>query len=371
MSGGRRALVLAVGIVAALAPGALLRCGLVETAAAQDAGVPSIAAGPWPFAFMQPDVVVDRTARRTMNAREVVARTLDADDQVVSLFAASAIEVDGPRFLAKLRDIEALRTSKIVPTVRRFSSPPAPGDLADLRLEAKDLDAVASCEPGDCGLKLTAGEIRRLRAAIDRAGGGWRPVAQAEFRRVVLERVRAYLERGRSALAPYHDHEDPVDPAGVFAGLIGGLGFLRERYPAFAEHVERYPVAPLELVDSFLYWSIEDYAPRPIVTVWHDLILRGPGRPGEPELLVVSSQVMATHYLDGAMAVTALVRDEADPDRRYLAYVNRVSVDLLGGVMGGVRRFFLERRLRSDGRNIFAAQRSRLEGREERVDDAE
>ena len=354
----------AVGVVSGVALVVLLQIAGQRSLDARPRDPAASEAAPWPFAFLGPDVVVDRSARRKMNERDVVAETLPASGRQVSIFVASTIDVDAERLIASVQDIEALRTSEIVPLVRRFSAPPVLADLAKLRLEEEDLNGIAACTPGDCSVKLTVAEMRRLQAAIAGGAEAWRSSVQTAFRQLVLRRVQTYLARGRGSFEPIRDHDAPVEQAAIFTELLGGLGFLQAERPDLVRYLDRYPSASLEVVDSFLYWSIEDYAPKPIVTVWHDVILRGSGRPGEPELLIGSSQVMATHYFDGAVSLTALVRDDTHPNRRYLVYVNRASIDMLGGFMARVRRFFLQRRLRGEARSLFDKQRTRIEKNE-------
>jgi hypothetical protein len=63
--------------------------------------------------------------------------------------------------------------------------------------------------------------------------------------------------------------------------------------------------------------------------------------------------------VNGALAMTALVRDESG--RRYMVYLNRVSADGLTGVLSGIRWSFIERRIRSGARAAFDLMRQRIE----------
>ena len=104
------------------------------------------------------------------------------------------------------------------------------------------------------------------------------------------------------------------------------------------------------------------FTPRPIIQAVQVVIIPKPdGEAGNVEVLVISRQVFATHYVDGSLSVSALLSDPADPSRRYLAYVNRTAVDALGGWLTGIKRFFLERRVRGAARALFHTQRERIE----------
>jgi uncharacterized protein with PIN domain len=70
--------------------------------------------------------------------------------------------------------------------------------------------------------------------------------------------------------------------------------------------------------------------------------------------------VFATHYIDASLSVTAIVGDRSTA-QRYMAYLNRSDVDVLGGFWGGMVRRVLERRLRSEAPAILQTLRRRLE----------
>ncbi|MDO8794269.1 MAG: hypothetical protein Q7J25_06590, partial [Vicinamibacterales bacterium] len=88
-------------------------------------------------------------------------------------------------------------------------------------------------------------------------------------------------------------------------------------------------------------------------------ILRGDGAV-IPDAVAVGKQIFATHYMDGSLSVTAIVGDGLSSPR-YLAYLNRSDVDVLGGFWGGMVRRILERRLRSEALGILQTLRKRLE----------
>lgn len=75
-------------------------------------------------------------------------------------------------------------------------------------------------------------------------------------------------------------------------------------------------------------------------------------------MVVLSRQVLATHYINGSLALTILTR--AAPER-YLVYVNWTDVDGLGGFFSGLRRYFVERRVRSAARRAFETFKERIE----------
>ena len=188
---------------------------------------------------------------------------------------------------------------------------------------AQELQAAASCRPGSCSLKVTADEIARLREASNGAEEDRDARLQRAFRQIVLARATAYLTLGRHDLAP----------------LIN-----RTKSPG---------------TESFLYWSLETYGSgRPVALVTHVNIV-APVAPADPAI-VISQPVFATHYVTGGLAVTAITTDR-DSGARYLVYRNSTAVDLLGGVLGPIRRAILQSRLKREVPAIIQGLRERLE----------
>ena len=85
--------------------------------------------------------------------------------------------------------------------------------------------------------------------------------------------------------------------------------------------------------------------------------------PGLPDALVAGKEIFATHYVNASLGLTAIVRGEPGA-HNYLAYVNRSEVDMLGGMFGGLVRWFMQRRLRSEAADVLRGLRRRLESGE-------
>ena len=298
-----------------------------------------------PFTFFRPSVVMSLDDRRRLDEGESVARVLPGQDREVAIFAAVPVDADGDRLIPWARNIAALKKSSFVLAIGRFSDPPRLEDLGGLALEDDDLDDLRACRPTDCGLKLTAAEIAQLQAAI--AGRiDWKSVLQDGFRRVVLQRVEAYLAHGLSSPA-------------VFSSIVRRSMCLTEQLPAFANYLDRYPQVSMPQVESFIYWSKERFGGKPVISVTHVSMLRGAGA-AQPDALVAGKQIFATHYMNGALALTAIVGG-GPGSRRYLAYLNRSEVDVLGGFLGGLARWLVERRLKSEASDVLQGLRRRIE----------
>jgi hypothetical protein len=304
------------------------------------------------FGWFRPWVEIDADDIRDIHRGQIVAKTLSAVDGEIAVFLASAIDTDPDRFIDAVRHPEALWKSARIPRVRRFSTPPRLEDVAEMRLDRRDVDAIRRCVPGECDVKLAAAEMSRLRGAAS---------IQDEFRKVVVERVRLYHERGLRAASEYHDHAIPIDPATISSMLLTRSPWLTERAPRLAEYIENFPSTTLRDVESFIYWLETSSTPKPTIQVVHVAIARRDAPEViAPEVLIVSRQVFASHYINGSLAVSMLFHDRTE-SRRYLAYVNRAHVDGLDGWLGGLRRYFVERTARRRGAAALNEQRQRIE----------
>jgi hypothetical protein len=333
---------------------------LVALAAALVA-VSSVVAVPQtdPFAFYQPWVHVSPADRAALDQGKAIARTLPADDGHLALFAAVRIRATADRFMAWALAIEEMKRSEVVSAVRQFSAMPVAGDVADMTLEAGDIEALRKCEPGDCGLKLTASEIASLRGVVDRAGVAWREAAQGEFRRIVLERINLFLDHGLAGVPAYADHSDPVEPGAAFASILTRSPYLSRGLPELTAQLAGPGRADDE--GSYLYWSTERYgAGKPVTSVSHVRLRRFAPETGRPTLVMSSQQIFATHYSVGALGLTTLLC-EGSSDQCYLAYLNRSQTDVLGGILGGIKRRAVEQRMRRETPKVLLQLKARIE----------
>jgi hypothetical protein len=208
-----------------------------------------------PFAFFEPTVVMSSAERDRLDRGDTIVHMLPGSDGHIAVFAAAGLNATPERLLERMQQIERLKKSRFVPVVRRFSNPPVLEDLADLVLNEDDLQGLRRCRIGDCALKLGAAEIENVTRVATAAGSAWREQLQAEFRAIVLARVTAFLSGGFVCLAPYEDRARPVQPSDVHATVVRWSPFLRD--------------VKEDAGESFLYWSQEQAAGKPAVTVSH------------------------------------------------------------------------------------------------------
>jgi len=308
-----------------------------------------------PFAFFRPSVVITAGERAQLDNGFPISRVLPAKGLEVGVLAATPVKADGDRLLAWERRIEELKKGPYVVAIGRFSNPPRLEDLAGLELDSNDVNAIRSCRPGNCLIKLSAAEMKQLQHAEAHGEGGAAAVQQ-EFRHIVLSRVQQYLKNGH--IPPDEDHRERVQPASRFALLLDHTPFLETRLPELADDLRDYPLNRDPGVESFLYWSKEHVTRKPVISVTHLSILRSDA-PSMPDTLIVGKDVFSTHYVDASLSVMALMRGDTNR-MNYLVYVNRTEVDVLHGVFAGTIRRAIQSHLKNAA-NMLTDVRRRLE----------
>lgn len=322
---------------------------------------PGIASEPGaahPFAFFEPTVRVSADERSALDAGEVVARVLPSDDGQIAFFAAARLKAGPGALIEWTRAIEKLKSGPMVLAVGRFSDTIADDDLDALSLDKGEIDALKRCSGTSCDFKLAASEITQMQEALRAAGANWRDAAQGEFRRILIARVRLHRDRGLLALPPYADHGGRMSVGEAFSAMTARSPFLTQTVPDVINSLVAPQRRSVPSPDAFYYWSRERFGKgKTVVTLTYVQLRRS--ETTSPQAMTVSTQLYASHYIDGALSVTAVACEAFTSC--YLAYVNRTRVDLLGGLFGPLRRVLIEGRIESDGPALMREVRRRLE----------
>jgi hypothetical protein len=316
-----------------------------------------------PFAFLSPDVVLSEAQRERLDRDEVIAETLHGEGGQIAIFVATRLKAPPDALVVWTRAIAELKRSKYVLAIGRFSDPPQLSDLSDLALDERDLQAIRLCLPGKCSLKLSAAEIASLGRAVAAGGEAWQEAVQAEFRGLMVARVRQYQGGGLAAVPPMANRKKPFQLAEGFDEILAQSAFVT-RVPKLGAWLHRYPAAVDPSVESFFYWSKESYGTgKPVISITHVGMIRSSAGGNVPAVVVAGKQIFATHYLDGSLGITMVLRNTGN-DVPYLVYLNRSRVDILKGFWGGLVRRVLESRVERDAPQIVRGLRARLESGE-------
>jgi DNA-binding transcriptional LysR family regulator len=187
----------------------------------------------------------------------------------IAVAGAVRIRAQKSAFFARVRDIERFKSGEGVLQIGRFSTPPVLEDLAALTVDKDDFDP-RSCRVGDCGVRLPAAMIERVRREIDVNAPDAQARGAALFKQILLEDVSAYLS-GAERMPQYDDGSKPIRPHDDLEGILAAMtaaeldlaaaaepsGLVRvagyttalrqDLLPAVAELSRRYPLLELEL----------------------------------------------------------------------------------------------------------------------------
>lgn len=306
--------------------------------------------------FLSEQLGFNAAQLRPLAAGDAVVRSLDvSDDREVAVSGAVQVGVPPAFFADLLRDVTRFKRSAEILQIGRFSTPPVLEDLTDLTVDAEDREALARCRLGKCKVQLPTGAILRFQREVR-----WRtPHETADvdrvMREVVLDMVDGYRRRGDAALVSYDDGERPTSPAAEFRAMVEQPPAMLARFPELRRHFIDFPAAS-PAIDDVLYWSKEKMGPAAVITVTHLAIARIDGRP-PLAFVAASKQLYAAHYFDTSLGLSVMLSGSHEREM-YLAYVNRSRVDVLTGMLGGMKRALLRSRMRGTvAGGLEAAQR--------------
>lgn len=282
-----------------------------------------------------------------------------ADDWESAVFGIVRIRVPIDFFVKQQRDVSTLFRTPSVTQIGAFRTPPQLEDLDGLTFTPKHLEAIRNCRAGDCDFKLPADLIETFRQTIDWSSPVSSERAQQLFRQWLVRYVRGYLTGGAAALTQYADKTEPQEIAKGTRRLLGESPYLLEYVPEFHHYLEAFPDAVLPDVDDQIYWSVEDFGLRPLVTVNHVTAYR-PSSTAGPKVIVAARQIYASHYLQADLKILSLVEDirKTDGPAFYLLFLDRSLLDTkVGGIKGGLIRA----RVLENDRERLESTRKRLE----------
>ena len=255
--------------------------------------------------------------------------------------------------------MENYKHSPLVVEVGLLGNPPEAREADRFTLDADELKALRTCQPGNCSVKLTREEIERLRG-LDWSAPDAEARANVLARRLLLDYAQAYWQRGNAALGVYQDEETQVDLAAAFRGLLGSSPYLRDNFPELLHELREYRGAKPGAAGEFLYWSRERYGfgLKPTLNLFH-VTIRHP----QPSMVVIASKrIRSSHYFDGSLSLVTAV--DAPGGQSYLIYVNRSRLDLLcGGGFWGWKRKLFEWRLPGEIKKQLLLIRESVESR--------
>jgi hypothetical protein len=315
--------------------------------------------------FLADRLPVSASDLREVKRGQPVVRTLEAPDgREVATVGMVAVGVPARFYMEQLRDIAFLKNaSRAVLAVGTFATPATIDDLTGLSLDPGELNNLQRCRLHACNVQLSGEGIELIRHRVDASGGDAPIVADRAFRKILIDLVNRYRERGDAALMTYADSERPTSVAAEFRAMVGSGPAILPQLPPLYRHLSSFPRRPSS-VDDILYWSKEKLGPAVVVTVTHLAIAQlSDGR--FDAFAAASKQIYGSRYFDSSLGITVVVDAGARQERprSLLVYVNRSRIDALGGFWGVLKRAVVRARTRSSMRDSLSEVRTIVERR--------
>ena len=289
---------------------------------------------------------------------EVISRTLDVNNRrEIATLGIVRIDTLPSKYVERLTDITAFKRTEGIIQIGLFSSVPQLSDVASLTVDDAELKRLRDCRVDDCGVRLPAAAIERIRREIDWSDADASRKATALVRQLLVDYVVRYRRGGAGAAMEYANREPRLQVGREFAALLEGDTVTATYAPRLRRHLLDYPASAAEKMTDFVYWSKEMVRGRPVISLTHVAIAAATD--DSPVAYAVGSkQIYAAHYYDASLGLTLLV-----PDRRpastatFVVYLNRSRIDLFDGMFGGVARRLVAGRART----LVAEQLQRLQ----------
>lgn len=250
----------------------------------------------------------------------------------------------------------------------KFSTPPAMQDLAKLKLEERDIEALQKCSAGKCDMNLSADSIKRFQTEVNWDSDEKTGQVTSIFREILLQYVTGYLEKGDASLGYYNDRNKPVDLAGNHKQLLDSSELVADLAPDLVDFLKSYPHKTLTGVESEMYWSTVDFGLKPMETLTQTVSYAAPNYKETSPLIIAVKQIYASRYLDSSISFTMLIHSmDGTTPISYLIFTDRSRSDALGGVFDNLTRSVVEREADQRVKNVLETARTRLESEKRRL----
>lgn len=284
---------------------------------------------------------------RALTTQKAVAIGLPskAGEEVAGAGAVIA-DANATTLVAAYHSLAFLLQNPTVSAAGKFSAVPTLNDLSNLNLETKDLYALLKCRLGDCDVKLSAAEIAQMQTLTGPArvlSAALRTRLAAEYKKILLARVKSYLTTGDAAFGSYADKSDVVNAHTAYTGLVRQQTEAATNCTHLGALLASNAANGAPETESFIYWAKQKFGDsKPVINLVQVLIHRDGGR-----TFIASKQLYASHYTEAGLMVAELVPFGDAPARPQTLVVNtvRLRLDVLGGAFGFVKRRAAQPRL--------------------------
>lgn len=294
------------------------------------------------------NLVLDTTDFISLDQGDAVIKVLPAlNNRDIAVRGVVRLQASAEMFLESFRDNMTRKSNPAILEIGRLGNSPALEDFQALTIEDRDIEDLRQCVVGDCQVKLSAPMIERLQKEVAWSTENYRIQVTQLLKQMLIEYVRDYLARGDEALIRYSDKSKAIRLADEQRELMAASS-----YESLLENRSGPSKPELTMVENAIVWSKIKFGLKPVLAINHIMIYQRAHKP-DPEILVVSKQIYASHYFDSSLAITAFMELHGPNPGSYLIYENRSRVDGLEGPFGKIKRGIIESKAVSSLRAIL------------------
>lgn len=238
---------------------------------------------------------------------------------------------------------------------------PAESDFAGIELgadEAGEIRKLYAAKPGS-DLNLGTAEIARLAAlrakfpgACDKDPACAAAVTQ-EYRRALLDRMRAYRSGGTQAIAGYaRDGGKSAEPGEELRTALQGCAAVERLFPGPIQAFRNYPKDHADGVESRFFWVKQRVQDRPdFILMQRMLYERADGFLGVERQFYVGHSYNSLTIMSGCLPTGS---------KTLVFYINRTSTDQVAGFAKDTRHSLGRRHMRAEVLKMLETVRSKF-----------
>jgi len=278
---------------------------------------------------------------------EIIAHDLPGGNaKEMAGYGLMLAEAAPENFVDAFRTLAIFKQSKNVLACGRFDSQPTISDLNGLALKDKDLLEIMRARVKSSDVKLSESDIIRFQkiAGPDPSfTGKLMTNLTAEYKQILLEKVREYALRGGAALTNYADQDQVVSANDAFTRILLHHSSSARHGDQLYTLLTGYPETKQTGAESYFYWAVQKFGKlKPVINLVHVVIYQN-GR----QTFIASKQIYSSHYTEAGLGIAELIgfTDQNGKSRTLTAYTIRLQVDMLGGSMGFMKRRMAQPRM--------------------------
>ena len=244
------------------------------------------------------------------------------------MFGAIYIHATPEAYFQFARNFDRLRKVPGFLALGVFTNPPQLSDLQGFAFDSDDIEALKSCEPGECRIQMPATSIEELHRSVNWSASDVNDQVNQLLQKTALERLLTYQREGNQALGDYNDKHNPTAVPDQFAYFLSYGKALLEHAPDLYHYLLAYPQAKPANYEETFYWAKVKFGLKPTLRIVHMVTMRG--SPTDPSAQAIAQkQLYSSHCFQTALDLSICVSEGNDSqqpgDRKALMWTLHYS----------------------------------------------